>query len=74
MGDKFDPYREALIVEKMTIWPDDIAEMNDTERERIETQLHANPQEAAELTYVRLPSGFARHISVTADDLERLKK
>jgi hypothetical protein len=74
MGDSFDPYREALVVEEMTIWPDGICEADDEKRRRIEAKLHSHPQDAAELKYVRLPTGFARHISVTVEDIERLKK
>ena len=36
--------------------------------------LHANPAQAADLAYTRLHTGFCRQISVTAEDLERLKK
>jgi hypothetical protein len=43
------------------------------ERSRIEERLHADAQHAKQLDYVRLHAGFCRQITVTAEDLERLK-
>jgi hypothetical protein len=73
MGEPFDPYRDALVVETVTVWPEEYAEMDPAERGRIEARLHAEPQQASELNYVRLHTGFCRRITVTAEDLERLK-
>jgi len=75
MPNAFDPYREALVVEQITIWPETLENppAEPTERERIETHLHADPAKAAELEYIRLHTGFCRQITVTAEDLERLK-
>ena len=73
MGDPFDPYREALVVEHSTVWPDSHSGLEPQLRQRIEQQLHANPAEAKELAYLRLPTGFHRQITVTAEDVERLK-
>jgi len=73
MADKFDPYREALVVETYTVWPEGIADPGPEDRRRMEERLHADAQHAAELEYVRLPTGFCRRITVTAQDLERLK-
>lgn len=74
MGEPFDPYREALVVERSTVWPEELAGVSGAERERLERMLHANPQEAKELAYLRLPTGFHLQITVTADDLARLKQ
>jgi hypothetical protein len=73
MGDTFDPYREALVVERVTLWPDELTNIDPAERERLEQQLHADPQKAGELAYVRLPTGFSRQITVTTDDIQRLR-
>lgn len=73
MADKFDPYREALVVEIETVWAEGVPDPGPAERDRIGARLHAEAQQAAELSYVRLPSGFCRRITVTAQDLERLK-
>jgi hypothetical protein len=74
-GDKepFDPYREALVVETATLWPDGLAKVDPTRRERIAQQLHAQPEKAAGLEYIRLHSGFCRQITVTPEDLQRIK-
>ena len=38
----------------------------------LEPLLHAHPEEAAQLEYVRVHTGFARKINVTDADLERV--
>jgi hypothetical protein len=75
MPNAIDPYREALVIEHTTIWPDTLENPPSAtaERERIEKFLHANPAQAVELAYIRLHTGFCRQISVTPEDLERLK-
>ena len=72
MANAFDPYREALVVEELTIWPDDYADWNESQRAGVEHKLHANPQACADLDYLRLHTGFCRQVTVTAADLERL--
>jgi hypothetical protein len=74
MPNAFDPYREALVIERNTVWPDDLpgAPWSESQRRRVEELLHADPARAAELEYVRLHAGFIRKITVTAADLERL--
>lgn len=69
---EFDPYREALIVETNTIWGPEYEHLDFRERDEIEQQLHADPQAAARLEYVRMHTGFSRQITVTDADLERL--
>jgi len=71
MNANFDPYREALVVETNTLWPEELAGVSPAERERIEARLHAEAQNAAQLEYVRLPTGFCRQITVTPEDLRR---
>jgi hypothetical protein len=75
MPNTLDPYREALVVETNTVWPDDLADAprGQAEREQIAEQLHADPAQAAEMEYIRLHTGFIRQITVTAGDLERLR-
>lgn len=76
MPNTFDPYREALVVEQSTIWPEPLENKpaSAENREQIEKQLHSDPAKATELTYIRLIVGFNRQITVTVEDLERLKK
>lgn len=72
MPDKFDPYREALIVEVETQWPDEYDDWEPTERARVERLLHTSPDQAAQLEYVRTHTGFCRRIIVTPDDIARV--
>jgi hypothetical protein len=69
----FDPHREVSVVETNTIWPEELGAVDPQRRACVEERLHADPQQAAKLEYVRLPTGFCRQITVTAEDLERLK-
>ena len=73
MPDMFDPYREALVVETVTVWPEELDDVKAEDRPRIEQQLHADPAKAKDVEYVRLYTGFCRRITVTLDDMERLK-
>jgi hypothetical protein len=72
MANEFDPYREALVMESVTIWPEEYDELDPAERQRIEAALHAEPAQAAEMVYVRMHTGFQRQITVTPADLDRL--
>ncbi|HTM52841.1 MAG TPA: hypothetical protein VL175_02390 [Pirellulales bacterium] len=72
MADEFDPYREALVMEATTIWPEEYEDWDPLERGRIEEQLHADPAKAAALEYIRMHTGFRRQITVTPSDIERL--
>ena len=72
MADKFDPYREALVMETTTIWPPEYDELPTTEKAALEDQLHANPGACGQLEYVRTHTGFCRQITVTPADVQRL--
>lgn len=71
MGDPFDPYREALVREQSIVWPGELAHVAATERARVEQWLETHPEQAQQLAYLRLPTGFHRQITVTAEDLQR---
>jgi hypothetical protein len=68
----FDPYREALVVEQHTVWSDDYEDWSAADKDRVAELLHAAPADATELDYVRQHTGFARVITVTPADLERV--
>jgi len=74
VGEPFDPYRDALVVEEETIWPEEFSGLPSEEKARLETQLHQEASTATELDYVRLHTGFGRRITVTAEDIDRLKQ
>ena len=69
---EFDAYREALVMEYETDWPQEYAAWDVKRREAAGKRLHAEPQQAAQLEYVRLHSGFCRKITVTPADVSRL--
>jgi hypothetical protein len=73
MADSFDPYREALVIETRTVWPEDSPPLSPAERARIAAALHADAAHAAHLEYERMHTGFCRKITVTPADLERLR-
>jgi hypothetical protein len=72
MPDTYDPYREALVMETETEWPEDLAGLDRAERARISLALHTHPDQAAHLEYVRTHTGFCRKIVVTPDDVARV--
>ena len=72
MPDKFDAYREALIVEETTVWPEEYDEFGEAEKSEIEKSLHADPENCGNLEYIRMHTGFIRQVTVTAEDLQRL--
>ena len=72
MADKFDPYREALVMELATVWPEEYDAWEIGEKTRVERLLHETPAEAADLEYVRQHTGFSRQITVTPEDIERV--
>ena len=72
MPDKFDPYREALVIETSTIWPDEYSGMDANSKRQIEHALHDDPENASILAYQRMHTGFVREITVTEEDVERV--
>lgn len=72
MPDKFDEYREALIMEISTVWPEEYDELELSDKDRISEALHSDPASVANLEYVRVHTGFCRQITVTQDDIDRV--
>ena len=72
MADKYDPYREALVMETETEWPEEQDDLPVAERIRLEARIHAHPEEAVQIEYVRTHTGFCRRIVVTPADVERV--
>lgn len=74
MADKFDPYREALVMETETEWPDAYLDRDPAELTKIAIALHAAAEEATEIEYVRTHTGFCRKIVATEEDIERVSE
>jgi hypothetical protein len=72
MPDTFDPYREALVMETETVWPEEYLGWPAVDRAAFAERLHATAAEAAHLEYVRSHTGFCRKIIVTPWDIERI--
>jgi hypothetical protein len=72
MADTFDPYREALVMETNTVWPEEYRDWDLSRRRALEQKLHADPAKAAHLEYDRSHTGFCRIITVTPEDVSRL--
>jgi hypothetical protein len=72
MGEAFDPYRDALVIESKTVWSDEQAGLSDEEKARVAKALHADASSVTELDYVRLHSGFCRTITVAQADVDRV--
>ena len=73
MGNTFDPYREALVMEQVTLWASLAERFDPAEQKRIAAELHTAAEDACELEYQRTHTGFCRVITVTEDDLQRLQ-
>lgn len=72
MADKFDPYREALVLEIETVWPPACCDWPAEKLDDLERRLHSAPADAAKIEYERLHTGFCRRIVVTESDLDRI--
>ncbi len=72
MADKFDPYREALVVETDTVWSAECESLTAEEKASIEAAIHQAPESCSQLEYIRQHTGFCRRITVTLDDVRRL--
>jgi hypothetical protein len=70
--DKYDPYRERLVMETETRWDEACAVADGAARERVSLALHEDPRSASNLEYVRTHTGFCRRVTVMPQDLERL--
>jgi len=72
--DKFDAYREALVLETNTVWPEEYQDLSAAEKRTVEASLQADPASCSNLEYVRVYTGFCRQITVTAADLARIRQ
>jgi hypothetical protein len=68
---QFDARRETLVVETKTTWEQGVS-ADDRAKARIGQALHRDPENAKKLEYVRCPTGFIRHITVTDEDVQRI--
>ena len=60
-------------MEQETVWPEEYDHLESEEKDRLAKLLHADPENASTLEYVRVHTGFCRRLTVTQDDLERVE-
>jgi len=72
VADKYDPYREALVMETSTVWPQEYEDLPVAEKAVLEKKLHSHADKVSNLEYVRTHTGFCRQITVTPEDVQRL--
>lgn len=70
--ESYDPRRETLVVETRTLWDPDVGNLPEQDRTWLAKAVHAAPEKAAKISYERAHTGFARQITVTVADIERL--
>ncbi|MDA7951992.1 MAG: hypothetical protein MPJ24_10960 [Pirellulaceae bacterium] len=68
MADKFDSYREALVVEKRTLW-NNLPDIPDEHKKLLTSVFHQHPEKCQHLEYIRVPTGFCRQLTITTEDL-----
>lgn len=73
MADKYDPYRERLVVETQTVWPEGCEIPPGAQRGRLALLAHQHAAEAEQLEYVRVHTGFCRRITMTPGEIARLQ-
>lgn len=69
---KFDPRLESLVMETRTNWDPEIGDLAEEDKAWLAVAVHQQPREAANVQYERSHTGFAREITVTVADIERL--
>lgn len=69
---KYDPRLESLVVETRTYWDDSVADLSDEDRQAIAKAIHAQPELAKKIEYVRAHTGFTREITVTVEEIQKL--
>ncbi len=70
--EKYDPRREALVMETRTNWDPELAGLSEADKEWLARAVHEHPEKAAKIGYERSHTGFTREITVTVADVERL--
>jgi predicted metal-dependent RNase len=69
---KFDPRVDSLVVETRTNWAPDVVGLSEEDKTWLAKAIHADPKLAGKISYERMHTGFAREITVTTADIERL--
>jgi hypothetical protein len=69
---KYDPRLESLVMETRTLWDPEVANLSAEDKHWLAEQVQRHPDRAAKINYERSHTGFAREITVTLADVERV--
>lgn len=69
---RYDRRLETLVMERRTLFDDDLAGLSDDDRRWLAETLHIEPHKAEHVRYERQHTGFCREIAATRADVERL--
>lgn len=70
--DKYDPRIDSLVMETRTLWEPSLGSLAAEDKTWLARMVHQTPQAAKKIAYERTHTGFAREITVTADDVARI--
>ncbi len=69
---KYDERLEQLVVETRTAWDPTVGKLEDADRKWLSKAIHNAPELATKIEYQRAHTGFAREITITVEDIQRL--
>jgi hypothetical protein len=69
---KYDPRVDSLVMETITHWDSSVGKLSDEDKAFLSRVVHQSPEKAAKVSYHRSHTGFAREITVTAEDIGRI--
>jgi hypothetical protein len=69
---KYDPRLESLVMETRTLWDPAVGEISPEDQAWLAEEVQKHPERAAKINYDRSHTGFAREITVTVADVERI--
>jgi hypothetical protein len=69
---KYDPRLESLVMELRTLWDPEVANLSPEDKAWLAEEIQKQPERAAKINYERSHTGFAREITVTLADVERI--
>ncbi|MCA9084892.1 MAG: hypothetical protein KDA81_12590 [Planctomycetaceae bacterium] len=72
MAGKYDPRVDSLVMETRTLWDSTVGDLSPEDRRWVSREIHQHPELASNITYDRTHTGFARIITVTLEDIQKL--
>ncbi len=69
---KYDARVDQLVIETRTLWDPSVGKLEDADRAWLSKAIHQAPELATKIEYHRAHTGFAREITVTVEDIQRL--